>query len=176
MLNVVVVTPEYQEGERDAGIYAHSLVSYLQSHGHRMHVVCSQTDTVRPGFEYDGFIQIYRLACKRNNLTHSFAALAVRQVHELIECECCDRILVIRSDAFMVLYHATHLGSSSDLQPIRVPIEHVDDSWMGSSDQGREREWEELIRFGSTTSDARREAWESLEQISCSASLDGSVA
>lgn len=176
MLNIVVVTPEYLESESGAGLYSHALTSYLQSLGHRLHIICSLSEVVRPRFEDNGWIRVHRLACKRKNLPRSFAALAVRQVHELIELGRCDRILVVESDAFMVMYHATHYGLSSDPHPIRVAFEHDDDSLIESSDLGRERYWDKLIRLRTLTTDASKEAWVSLEQTSCSTSLDGSAA
>lgn len=176
MLNTVIVTPEYVESKTDTGVYAHALALYLQSLGHRVHVICSQSEEVRPGFEDNGFIQIQRIACKQKNLERSFAALALRQVHELIERGRCDRILVVESDAFLVMWHATQLGSSNELHPIWVAIEHDDDSLTESTDLEREHYWDELILARTSNTESSKEAWVSLEQMFCSASVNGSMA
>ena len=119
MLNVVLITPRFSETGGSAGHYTHALAQVLCRSGIACDVICSRTQSPRPGYQESGLMRVHRLSVRKGTHAIGFAAYAARRVHELLLTNGYMPVLCIDSPQCAVLLRSIH-GTSLPTTEIQV--------------------------------------------------------
>ena len=123
-MNVVIVTPWYEEMRTPAGLYAASLAASLSQRGHRVDVIARQAPAARPRHETHGPLTLHRLNVRRHSPPPAFAVAAARRLHELAEAT--DRLAVECIDAPWCWLGAAALRRSPGFEKLQLGWVTVD--------------------------------------------------
>lgn len=119
MLNVVLITPRFSETGSSAGYYTHALAQVLCRSGIVCHIICSRTQSPRPGHQETGLMRVNRLSVRKSAHEIGFAAYAARRVHELQLSNGFMPVLCIDSHQSAVILRSIH-GNSIPITELQV--------------------------------------------------------